>query len=253
MTDEPKMNDGDYMFSIEPSATPLDRLLGRAIDASGNTDVYEDDHFVEWLERDARERQSPAERRTNKSAADAFAVRMQQQLRAVRVGQALPSHKLKAHDASVVGDIKQVADAAASSGCAPWLPNLAVAAGVGRELWDEPCDSWVELPSDLSRGHYVALAVAGDSMMPYLNDGDTILVDTRPRAVIDSIAVARRPEDGYVVKYVSRLTRATMELSSFNVEYAPFTIARSRDTVVGIVAARLTRDVAQAKGLRDNK
>ncbi|MGI8508417.1 MAG: S24 family peptidase [Gemmatimonadaceae bacterium] len=242
MTDEPKTNDGVYMPAIEPVITPLEQLMARAIDVSGNTDAYEDDRFVEWLEREARERQSPAERRTNERAADAFAARMQQQLRAMRVGQALPRHELKARDASVVGDIKHVADAAASSGCAPWLPNLAVAAGVGRELWDEPCDRWIELPKGIARGRYVALSVAGDSMTPYLNDGDTILIDTRTPVTRGAIVVARRPEDGYVVKYVSRLSRSTMELSSFNAEYKPFTIARDQNSVVGVVAARLARD-----------
>lgn len=245
MIDEPRMDEDDTVPAIESEMTVLERLVGRAIDASGDNSAYEDERFVAWLEREARERMTPAERRENERTANAFAVRMQQRLRAVRVGEALPSRKLRPRDASVVGDIKHVADVAASAGCAPWLPMLSVAAGVGRELWDEPCDRWVELPRDLTglpHGRYVALAVAGDSMTPYLHDGDTILIDTRTAITRDSIIVARRPEDGYVVKYVSRLSRSTMELSSFNAEYKPFTIARDRNSVVGVVAARLTRD-----------
>lgn len=246
MIDEPKMDGDDTVHetvhAIESEMTVLERLAGRAIDASGDNSAYEDERFVAWLEREARERMTPAERHENERAAKAFAVRMQQRLRAVRVGEALPRRELRARDASVVGDIKHVADVAASAGCAPWLPTLAVAAGVGRELWDEPCDRWVELPKDIARGRYIALSVAGDSMTPYLHDGDTILVDTRTAVTRDAIIVARRPEDGYVVKYVSRLSRSIMELSSFNAEYEPFTIARDRNSVVGVVAARLTRD-----------
>lgn len=238
-----KMND-DTVRAIDPELTALERLVGRAVDASGDNSAYEDERFVKWLEREASERMTPAERRENERAANAFAARMEPQLRAIRVGEALASSELKVRDAAIVGNIKHVADAAASAGCAPWLPDLAVAAGVGRELWDEPCDRWIELPENIPdplHGRYIALALAGDSMTPYLQNGDTILVDTRAPVDRDTVVVARRPEDGYVVKYVSRLTRVTMELSSFNAEYAPFTIARDRNTVVGVVAARLTR------------
>lgn len=246
MRDEPKKDRDDTVHAIEPDISVLERLVGHAIDASGDNSAYEDERFVAWLEREVRERMTPAERSENERAANAFAVRMQQRLHAVRVGEALPNRELRARDVSVVGDIKHVADLAAAAGCAPWLPTLAVAAGVGRELWDEPCDRWVELPRDLRgvpHGHYIALAVSGDSMTPYLHDGDTILVDTRAAIAYNAIIVARRPEDGYVVKYVSRLSRAMMELSSFNAEYTPFTIARDRNSVVGVVVARLTRDV----------
>lgn len=244
MTDDAGMNDDVLAFEAEQGPemdlTIFERLMGLALDASGDNSAYDDPRFVEWLMREAHEQMTPAERRDNERAAAAFARRMQPILRAARVGESLPNRALNAHDATVVGEIRQVADAAALAGCAPWLPTLSVAAGAGRELWDEPCDRWIELPPDVPHGRYVALGVAGDSMTPYLKHGDTILVDTRAKLAEDSIVVARRPEDGYVVKYVSRLTRAMMELSSFNAEYSPFTIARDRDAVVGVVAARLS-------------
>ncbi|MGI8548001.1 MAG: S24 family peptidase [Gemmatimonadaceae bacterium] len=254
MTDTPEMkraesemdsaNDNELAF--EPELTVLERLVGLAIDASGDNSAYEDERFVEWLLREAHARMTPAERIANERAADAVVARVQPQLRARQVGEALLSSALKVRDATVIGDIRNVADAAAKEGCAAWLPALAVAAGIGRELWDEQCDRWVELPKNLSRGRYIALAVAGDSMTPYLNDGDTILVDTRRKISNDCIVVARKPDDGYVVKYVSRLSRTTMELSSFNAEYTPFTIARDRNTMVGVVAARLTRGATES-------
>lgn len=245
MIDEPRMDGDETVRAIEPEMTVLERLVGRAIDASGDNSAYEDERFVAWLEREARERMTSTERRDNERSAKAFAVRMQQRLRAMRVGEALPSHKFRARDASVIGDITHVADIAAADGCAPWLPTLAVAAGVGRELWDEQCDRWVELPGGLSgvpHGRYIALPVAGDSMTPYLHNGDAILIDTRATVAPDAVIVALRPGDGYVVKYVSRLSRSMMELSSFNAEYKPFTIARDRNSVVGVVAARLERN-----------
>lgn len=245
MTDDPKTNSSgsldDITRAINPELTVLERLAGLAMDASGDNSAYEDERFIQWLEREVQDRMTPAERRQNSRETKVAASRIQQRLRAARVGQALPSHELRTRDASVVGNILHVTNVAAASGCAPWLPDFAVAAGLGRELWDEPCDQWVELPDGVPHGRYIALAVAGDSMMPYLQDGDTILVDSRPAVAPKAIIVARRPEDGYVVKYVSRLSRAMIELSSFNPAYAPFTITRERGAMVGTVVARLTR------------
>jgi len=123
--------------------------------------------------------------------------------------------------------------------------DLRVAAGVGRELWDEVCDAWVELPPGLPRGRYVALTVSGDSMTPLLHDGDVILVQPRAKVIRDSVIVARRLEDGYVVKHVARVGRTEWELASLNPAYAPFTIARDPALVVGTVIARL-RGVSDA-------
>ncbi len=234
-------NETDNVLAFEPELTELERLVGLAIDASGDNSAYEDERFVEWLLRESHARMTPAERRENERAA-AAAARLQPRIRAMKVGKGLAIRELNVRDATVIGEIGHVADAAALAGCAPWLPALAVAAGIGRELWDEPCDRWVELPKGLSRGRYIALTVAGDSMTPYLQDGDTILIDPRQKVANDSIVVARRPEDGYVVKYVSRLSGRMMELSSFNADYTPFTIARDRNSVVGVVIARLMRD-----------
>ncbi len=243
--DNEAANKADNVLAFEPALTKLERLVGLAIDASGDNSAYEDERFVEWLLRESHARMTPAERRENERAAAATAARLQPRIRAMNVGERLASRELRVRDATVIGEIGHVADAAAKEGCAPWLPALSVAAGTGRELWDESCDQWVELPKDipgLSRSRYIALTVAGDSMTPYLRDGDTILIDSRRKIANDAIIVARRPEDGYVVKYVSRLSRAMMELSSFNADYAPFTIARDRNSVIGVVIARLTRD-----------
>ena len=54
--------------------------------------------------------------------------------------------------------------------------DLDIAAGVGRELWDERADAWVALPNDAPSGEYVALRIVGDSMAPLMHTGDTVLV-----------------------------------------------------------------------------
>lgn len=132
---------------------------------------------------------------------------------------------------------REALHAAAAEGCAPWL-DLGVAAGVGRELWDEPCEHWVRLPDDLPRGRFVALTVAGDSMEPLLHAGDVVLTQVGAAPRRDSIVVARRPDDGYVVKRVGEVAEREIELLSLNPDYPPVRIPREADAVVGTVVMR---------------
>ena len=117
--------------------------------------------------------------------------------------------------------------------------DLGIAAGAGRVLWDEPCDSWVSIPPELPRGRYVALTVKGDSMLPLLHSGDIVLVKLGPDAVRDTVVVARRPDDGYVVKRVGRVTPAQLELVSLNPDFpTPIIVDRDEGAVTGTVVLR---------------
>lgn len=126
------------------------------------------------------------------------------------------------------------------SGVQGMIPNidLGVAAGVGRDLWDEPCDSWIELPEEMSPGRYLGLAVSGDSMEPLMHTGDTILVRIGPEVQSDTVIVARHPENGYVVKRVERLTPTSIHLASLNSGYPPVRIPRDPALIVGTVVMR---------------
>ena len=217
----------------------VESLYGRVLDASGDVALY-DERFVGWLEQ-AGVRPTRAEDLRIDQIARVMAVRLSGRVRALQVGARLTTAPLRARAADVVGSIASVAESAAAVRCAPWLDSLAVAAGAGRELWDEPCDRWVMLPRELERGRYLAVGVAGDSMEPYLRDGDVIIVDPQSTPMEHAVVVARRRDDGYVVKYVSKLTRRSMELSSFNVAYEPFSVMRTPGAFVGTVVARLTR------------
>jgi hypothetical protein len=219
----------------------LIRLLGQVLDAGEDCSAYENEHFVTWLEGEVHGRISEADRAGSERAARQIAKRAQARIRAARVGDALPLRPLSARAAGVIGNVKQVAHVVSEDGCAPWVESLAVAAGAGREIWDEPCEQWVELPHGAVGGEHLALTVAGDSMTPCLQSGDVILVNTDKPVARDCIVVARRGEDGYVVKHVTRCGKAALELSSFNSEYAPFTIERVPGAVVGVVVAKLVR------------
>jgi hypothetical protein len=188
--------------------------------------------FHEWLARDAREGQRSAERRATEARAERFARRMQAIVLGTQLGVVM------VHEAPMVHEPRNGATTTVRERLAPW-PELGVAAGVGRELWDEPCERWVELPHTLATGSkYVALTVSGSSMEPALHAGDVVLVSVGGGVRRDSMVVARRPEEGYVVKAVGRLTRRAIELRSLNPEFATFSIPRDEALIVGTVVMR---------------
>jgi SOS-response transcriptional repressor LexA len=215
-------------------------------DESGGS-PYDDHRFIRWLEQQAILKQTARERSTNACVAASFAVRMRRTIKLAHARASLPVAPLRAREAEVVGTIGEVARAAATVRCAPWLTNMAVAAGIGREMWDEPCEHWVELPRGVPRSGHVALNVAGDSMTPVLVAGDVLLVNVGTPPKEGSIIVARHPDDGYVVKYVGRVSANEIELESFNPAYAPFRIANDRSLVVGTVSYVLRQGLESSK------
>ena len=213
----------------------------REMDALARLAVYADElrldtgdgangEFHEWLARDARAGQRSGERRATEARAERFARRVQALVLATRLGVAAAREEPVVHNARADGVVRER--------LVPW-PELGVAAGVGRELWDEPCERWIELPQSLAAGHkYVALTVSGSSMEPALHAGDVVLVSVGSLVRRDSIVVARRPEEGYVVKAVGRLSRRAIELRSLNPEFAAFSIPRDDALIVGTVVMR---------------
>jgi hypothetical protein len=125
---------------------------------------------------------------------------------------------------------------ASQRGAAPWV-QLATAAGIGRELWDEECDAWVTVPDDLTPGNYVALNVRGDSMLPLLHDGDTVLIGLGLKPRTGTIVVARSDE-GYVVKRLNRITTRGVYLDSLNPVYEPVVIRDAAQPIAGSVVLR---------------
>jgi len=113
--------------------------------------------------------------------------------------------------------------------------ELGIAAGVGRELWDEPVSSWVEMPPHMPPGEYVALKIVGNSMAPLMHTGDTVLVRIGADIRCDTVIVARHPDDGYVCKRVRRLTRNVIELSSLEPGRPIIRIPRTAESIVGTV------------------
>jgi len=118
------------------------------------------------------------------------------------------------------------------------VPELAIAAGAGCELWDVECTTAVEVPPDLPRGEYVALHVVGESMEPLIHSGDMVLVRVDGQAEVGTVVVARDPEHGYVVKEVGRLTSVGIELRSLNPRFPTIRVPREGGAVLGRVVLR---------------
>ena len=141
---------------------------------------------------------------------------------------------------AVAGPPAAVLDLAAARGSAA-LVDLAVAAGVGRELWDEPAEAWLALAPSLGveppPGRYLALRVSGDSMEPVMHTGDTVLVALGRPLRAGTVVVARRPDDGYVCKRVGRLRARVAELESLAPGRETIRIPRDERLVVGQVVA----------------
>ena len=138
----------------------------------------------------------------------------------------------------IAGPLALAVAAARGTHAAPFA-ELGVAAGSGRELLDEPCDTWVALPEDLPPGRYLALRVVGDSMVPLLHSGDVVLVDLDRPAHPGEVAVARHPEHGYVVKRLARgAGTGALALISLNSAYPPLEFAAVPGALLGPVLLR---------------
>lgn len=201
--------------------------------------------LCEWLAAEAAHVQSPMQLARSAARAVRFADAVLARRALARVAERGMLHTPSdAPVERVTRAATSLADAVAlahAHDCAPML-DLRVAAGDGRALWEQACDRWVELPPDTPAGRYLALGVAGDSMLPLLAPGDTLLVRLDETPVPDTLVVARTPDDGYVVKQVGRVTTQHVELRSLNPAYAPFRVGRTAGAVLGTVVLRWRRE-----------
>lgn len=192
--------------------------------------------YLAWRAREARAALTPAERVALDEEARAFARRVMAMDLAPVDGPALVRGRPPERAAAEQSGMEAVR-AAAAAGCAARF-DLGVAAGVGQELWDEPCAAWIEVPRAVEGAPCVALTVRGDSMQPMLHDGDTILIRFGAPPTVGDTIVARRPDDGYVVKRVASIGAQEIVLESLNAGYADVRIPNDESLVVGTVVLR---------------
>lgn len=197
---------------------------------------FDDTRFIEWIAREARAaiEDEPvtgiASRSDSKMLADSIrggALAAKCKICRIPGTPAYQAPKLP-------GSVERVTNEAGRIGYAPCL-DLSVAAGIGRELWDEESSSWVKLPSGIPRGSYVALKVSGESMLPLLHSGDVMVVRLDSPFLSGDIVVARLDDGGFVVKRVGRIGKDRLELLSINPSYSKIEVQRSVQPVVGTV------------------
>lgn len=226
----------------EDSLDDLVRLVASEIEISGDIRPRDEERLLSWLRDDLRESLSAEERGSDEARATAFTQRMSARLASRQADNALPLRELRQRAAPVITAVGESLRYSAQHGYATLL-DLAVAAGAGRELWDEPCDHWLELPQDITPSdRYLALRVAGNSMSPVLEPHDVILIKLDAAPAINDVVVARIPDEGYVVKRVAGTKNGRVELASFNPNYKPISIDRHRSSILGTVIARFRHE-----------
>ena len=227
------------LFGREPrnaerdASDALIELVGkRVVPAAGSR------RFWDWYTRACRDGQTAEDRRTTESGVSSFLDRVTTRLTALDAPLICVAGSAPRSPAAIVGSVSQTLAPARAAGAAP-LVEAGVAAGAGRQLWDEVTDAWVAVPSELPERRYVAMRVSGDSMTPLLHSDDVVLIDLdNTDTTAGSIIVARNTDDGYVVKQVTANDGFDIVLGSLNPLYAPMRIASSSGVVLGRVVLR---------------
>jgi phage repressor protein C with HTH and peptisase S24 domain len=207
--------------------------VGRALTTVADSPLWRDLRFIDWLAADAREQDRASRRRSERELA-ARGSAMLARVRARQLGVKRSCTVPLLRQPSFAGNPRDVLRHATHERAVP-VVDLGVAAGIGRELWDEPVESWLDLPPELPEGEYLALKVSGESMAPLMHTGDTILLKLGSQAQRDTVVVARHPEDGYVCKRVGRVGRDTIDLASLEPGRAAIKIPHRADLIVGTV------------------
>ncbi|MGI8496136.1 MAG: S24 family peptidase [Gemmatimonadaceae bacterium] len=216
---------------LEWEAERLAELVGRSLASDPDSSLWQDPRFLDWFAREARaEADDTMSDDELLAAGTAFRARVHARaLDLTRVTTRPPERS-----PLIRGVPSQVMEYAVEAGATPSV-DLSVAAGVGRDIWDEPVESWVDVPDWLPKARYIAVKVTGDSMSPLMHTGDTVLVALEATVQADTVIIARHPEDGYVCKKVQRVRRGTIELVSLDPTRPMITIPYARGLILGRV------------------
>ena len=92
---------------------------------------------------------------------------------------------------------------------------------LNEDEWDENLSVSADLLAGRPKNGCVTMKVSGDSMFPYLMEGDILVVHRQPYAVNGNIVIMYDPKlNGYTVKRFEQ-TGDTVRLIPYNSEYKP--------------------------------
>ncbi len=238
MRDDDVKNPRDVRDDVQAEweADQLVALVGKHLGLRRGNSPFDDPRYLRWLTRELRKRPPSAE---DWSAETIRAMRERVLERGMALRFSVVAHRgaCTERHSVIKAPIGEAVEIAARDGCMPVVEE-SVAAGVGRELWDEACERWIERPPELASGRYLALPVSGDSMRPLMHAGDVVAVKLGPTVRRETTVVARTADDGYVVKCVGEVRRDAIQLTSLNPRYAPIWISREPNAVLGTVVWR---------------
>ena len=129
----------------------------------------------------------------------------------------------------------------------PFRKNIRASAGAGCYVYDELEIEYIDvydnevkrLNINIKESDFIE--VSGDSMYPFLNDRDKILVDKSKTAVIDGKIYVIRESDRIIVKRIQKVPKGIKVISD-NKEYSTYDLAEDY-TICGQVLL-LRRDLA---------
>ena len=201
--------------------------------------------LLDWYARELRNTMTVSDRARLTAGGVAFAedFARRQSLAATGVGRINePPRSFRAPDCESIAELVSLGTKARHAPRA----DLAVAAGEGRELWEEPCSEWIALPDDVPSGRYLALTAHGKSMEPLLHSGDVFLLRLGSELERGTVVVVRHPDNGYVVKRVGTVGALHVELTSLNPNFRPVRVPRDPSLVLGTVILRWCTHGTQA-------
>jgi peptidase S24-like protein len=211
-------------------------LVARVEMRRPQSSFYVDHRFIASMAADMRARADMADVDEDQEL-DAIASHLYERVLGRLLDDRVAGPQPNERSATVAGPVGTAIAEARIARCAPRY-DLSIAAGLGRELWDEPCISWIELPPQVPIGDYIALTVRGESMEPLIHSGDVVLVKLGRELLVNTLVVARASDDGYVIKRVGRVLGSRVELNSLNPDFAPLSIPNDTSRVLGTVVLR---------------
>jgi len=216
-------------------------IVADELEHGDSNDIFASAEFTAWYVADVKAGLTLGEHRSLRERAASLARRIAAATAAKNVGRRVPARDLHDRRAPVLAHALEALRFARLEQCAPVI-DLPVAAGAGRELLDEECDTWIELPREHRGGNYLALRVAGESMMPVITPGQLVLVELDVTPRVNDVIVARRPDDSYVIKLLASITPCELELRSLNPDFDTIRVPNDSRHVLGKVVARFSRE-----------